>query len=666
MAIDLRYVITFLIGAILIAFLRKRMANPEPQPRLPGVGPQDAEKLDPAGPAWEASTINHFIAAAMSGSMPGGERTNQSLFPQEYMRHFAQKYVDWAPEPWSKLPAPGADMGPLGSFNTPGDSPPPIIRIIHVLGEMDRVFDSALSFQSNQIGPSLKALKSRIWFGMAPIPEARWRAKGLDDMENIEEAMAIIELVIDVFKHWMKPEVHGNIRTTHNKIWTEFDVFHDAIVGLRTQLGEPAPDFNIAKLWQEYVKFLFQNQEKQARAWVFMRLNKLFSVWKDHFLQKMSSGPAISETHGTILIDHWALMILNKLLDLYADAEIFLRRSTLGLALIEGIDQRLVGAITLEKSVQELNTITASIEAGRQNLLRRMLASALQSRTQERRSLPQQYPAFLESTSRMTDREFSMKGLMHEMNEPLPLKVEPWIQDLADEGVESFGFVIYKNMYSGTKEEWDTFLTKFEDGVNNGWEGLLDPNNVKRKATLQWVDGEKENIPEGDVEAIRKHFKAHAEAPSASSKVTERFCLAITPSNFESFSKARAGDRKGDYRGFITVVDGTYESNQTEVEPGTQSESTAASQNTTLPNRRPRVKPPYPGVFNIIDQLIWTDSYAMSVASSSQSLMDYWTLSTQHPWGVYVGPTTGVRRRQWREMKDGVEGVAKVLTENRN
>lgn len=73
-------------------------------------------------------------------------------------------------------------------------------------------------------------------------------------MANIEEAMATIQLAIDVFKYWMKPEVHGRIRTTHNRVWTELDVFNDAIVGLRKSREEPEPDFNIAKLWQEYVK----------------------------------------------------------------------------------------------------------------------------------------------------------------------------------------------------------------------------------------------------------------------------------------------------------------------------------------------------------------------------------------------------------------------------
>ena len=87
---------------------------------------------------------------------------------------------------------------------------------------------------------------------MPPMPDALWASKELDKRENIEEAMAIIQQAVDVFKYQLKPEINGEMRTTYNKVWTEIDVFQDAIVALRSSNGEPAPEFNIAKLWQEY------------------------------------------------------------------------------------------------------------------------------------------------------------------------------------------------------------------------------------------------------------------------------------------------------------------------------------------------------------------------------------------------------------------------------
>lgn len=82
--------------------------------------------------------------------------------------------------------------------------------------------------------------------------DALWASKELDKEENIEEAMAIIQQAVDVFKRQLKPEIQGEMRTTHNKVWTEVDVFQDAIAALRSRNGEPAPEFDIAKLWLEY------------------------------------------------------------------------------------------------------------------------------------------------------------------------------------------------------------------------------------------------------------------------------------------------------------------------------------------------------------------------------------------------------------------------------
>lgn len=173
--------------------------------------------------------------------------------------------------------------------------------------------------------------------------------------------------------------------------------------------------------------------------------------------------------------------------------------------MIEGIDQRLVGALTLEKSVQELNAISAQIENGRQTGLRLLLTNAFRNRVAQRRAIPQQFPAFMESSSLMTDREFSMKSLMREITQPIPLKVEDWVQSLASDEIESFGLVIYKNTYKPTNPEWDMFLAQLDEGLNSGWEGVLDPENAKRKANLHWIDGEKESIPEDDIAAVRRY-----------------------------------------------------------------------------------------------------------------------------------------------------------------
>lgn len=83
--------------------------------------------------------------------------------------------------------------------------------------------------------------------------EARWKSKNLNDQDNIEEALAIIEQVIDVWKYLCSPKVQGDIRYIHNKIWAEIDVFQDAINARAAARGEPV-EFNLTQLWYEYIK----------------------------------------------------------------------------------------------------------------------------------------------------------------------------------------------------------------------------------------------------------------------------------------------------------------------------------------------------------------------------------------------------------------------------
>lgn len=105
---------------------------------------------------FELPTVNHFLGAAISGVMPGGEKTEMPLFPKEEMVHFSTKYVDWAPEPFSKLPPQAMALGTL-----PGDSPAPIIRIMQVMSGLDDILNMALKSPTT-IERSFKSMKSKV------------------------------------------------------------------------------------------------------------------------------------------------------------------------------------------------------------------------------------------------------------------------------------------------------------------------------------------------------------------------------------------------------------------------------------------------------------------------------------------------------------------------
>ncbi|OZJ06593.1 hypothetical protein BZG36_00644 [Bifiguratus adelaidae] len=612
-------IIAILVAILTIRFFTGLILNKAPQPAFRGAGPQDVEERVPAGSAFELPTMNGFILAAMSGNMPGDLKTELPLFPQEGMKYFSQKYAEWAPEPFSQLPGP---QGPFGSLANV--SSPPVVRIMHIMSGLDDLLNLRMS--EHTVERSFKCVKSKIWLGIAPVSDARWCAKGLDEEANIEEALAILQQVVDVFDYLRKPEIQGQMRNVHNKIWAEIDIFQDACNAVRTTKGEPAPDFSLTKLWQEYVKYHFLFMQQQARGWMFKRLKILHGVWKSRLLATMQSGRQISETKTTIRIEHYAMMILNKILDLYRDADLAIRLRTDGFVMSHGIHKRMT---KLDAPQKELNRIYSEIENQRMSGMTAFLQAVITERVAARHQrMP--VPDFMEAPQMLVDREFGHKSIQPEIETPPPLKTETWVRNLAEKQVERFGFVIYRLTCKESDEEWVEFLAKLESGLSSGWDGVLGAESIRGKEYLNWIDGKEIGIAEGDIAAARKHFQTITQSDSFLSGISKHIFLAITPSSIKAFS-TQAADRKGDYRGFLQVIESDYDPSE---------------------SKQRGYKPGYDGSFKIIDQLVWTDLYAMNIASGSQTFQEYWALAAEHPGAVYVGPTTGVRRRDWREMKE--------------
>jgi len=120
-----------------------------------------------------------------------------------------------------------------------------------------------------------------------------------------------------------------------------------------------------------------------------------------------------------------------------------------------------------------------------------------------------------------------------------------------------------------------------------------------------------------------RHFKKFSESPTFPTHLTKSICLAITPASVKSFTKSNPSV-KGDFGGFITAIDASFKPEENN--PTTQ----------------------YDGSFKIIDQLIWTDLYGMHIHIHCMQPKDFWSLGKEHPWGLYVGMTTDVSRRNWR------------------
>ena len=68
------------------------------------------------------------------------------------------------------------------------------------------------------------------------------------------EVITVIRQVVDVFEHLREPDVQGRLRDGYNRIWAVGDIFQDAVNAMHDEKGEMRPEWNLSKLWQEYMQ----------------------------------------------------------------------------------------------------------------------------------------------------------------------------------------------------------------------------------------------------------------------------------------------------------------------------------------------------------------------------------------------------------------------------
>ncbi|KFY14205.1 hypothetical protein V492_02770 [Pseudogymnoascus sp. VKM F-4246] len=608
-------------------------ANP-PSPSLPSIGPEDAEERITITSDFELPTLNLFLRFATSGRLPNGAPSSLPHFPAPEIALLARPYGEWAPKPFSELPPPSLVPG----IATGGVSPPVMIRVAHVLSGLD---DLARGVLGREVERSFRVVKAKVWFGIAPVTEADWRERKLDEKENIEEAVAIIRQVVDVFNYLKQPDVQGRLRDRFNRIWAEWDIFQDAVSAVHDEKGDSRPEWSLSKLWQEYMQNHFAFMESQARAWVFGRLLTLHTMWKTHFMDVLQCGRDINDTQTTVRIDHYAMLILNTLLDLYVDADISIRARTDGFCLAHGIDKRLVSGDTPEKSPKRLNDIYAGIEAKREADMRSILQAAVNERNRAYDATTK-VPDFMKAPMAVTHREFAHKQMQPQFEVPLELEAEGWVRELARDEVETFGFVAYRVSYTESDDKWAAFLRKVEQGVEIGW-NVVGAENTKRKAMLDWVNGRTEGIAEGDLEGVQRHFSSNV--PS-SPTISNQVCIVATPDAVSSFLFPNTAEDAGHSQSYLVAVSA---SSTTPPPLPKQFSAEATSHNIYDDLTTPTLGPT---AFKILPRLLYTDLYALGVYHPTLPVADFVALAEKQPLGLYQGPSTGVRRREWRKAEE--------------
>jgi hypothetical protein len=384
--------------------------------------------------------------------------------------------------------------------------------------------------------------------------------------------------------------------------------------------------------------------EKQARAWMFKRLKILHGIWKARLHKAFDTLRVINDTQGSVRLDHWAMMVNNKIWDLYRDLDTIVRSRTDGFVMAYGAHERLSN---IGDPPETLNPIYAEIEEQRISGFKAILDASIGEVTAARHAAGPM-PEFLEAFCFIGDREAGHKRLQYLIDQPPELQMESWVRELSDDKVEMFGFVVYRLSYTETDEEWEAFRTKMEDGLDSVWDGIIGSDKIKQKAVLQWVDGRNaDNIPEGNLQAAGKHFQDFTKTSAFAKGLSTTVCLAVTPVSVSSFSEDQRAKNTGDFRGFLHAIDGTFDPSEVPSSSSTPAPSTSRQGRA----KKSLHKPGYDGTFKILDQLVWPELFAMNAKGGAVRFEHMWTISAQHPWAVYTGASTGVARRDWREMR---------------
>ncbi|KAE8138190.1 hypothetical protein BDV38DRAFT_292376 [Aspergillus pseudotamarii] len=548
----------------------------------------------------EPQTIVHFLECCNGAPLPNGKQSTLPQLTSEEIRSLSAN--------------PGED--PNGE--------PFLQRVLKRIGSTEDGDRLCL------VGKNIHSAKSRAWEGIIPLSEQRWREKELDHLANFQVACQYLSSVLAVFEYLNKPQVAQNLRDTFNFIYGHWEEYDAVLNDQRRQLDQES--VSVAKRWTEFIKAHYEVMTERAHRWVIAHVNTLRAPLLEGLLSHRPMNEDVADRVQWKITD--ALHVLMEI-SAVADYTIMIPmhgyKGYIAPAIETGIPPGLRSP-DYEKRHKEYHQ--------RLKLVSRM--TMFQNIGTASRGVREGMgsPESLHRTA-LQQIESQNKVRRETRGEPIePVPREPWImKSLAraetseNNPVGGFGLAIYRLTYKQNESEWAEFLQKFEAHTADWGRGQTGSNAIKPLLKLHWLDGKALGIPEGDLDAAKKHFNDHA-IPSFEDKdrvkgntflVIDDACVASYMGN--SYSAATEFIPSGDHLGFVLAVDAHYDPKE-----GIE---------------RPDESPGYHGQMRILGNLIWGDLYAM-LSSQSALLEDLWPLAINHPNGVYTGPTVPMQAKCWK------------------
>ncbi|KAJ5539517.1 hypothetical protein N7513_007849 [Penicillium frequentans] len=558
----------------------------------------------------EPQTIAHFLGFAISNALPNGSQPDASIIRLNR----------------SEIPQLQANFPP----NSTG------------LSIIDRVTSRIGSEEDSTrlclVGKNIHSLKSRLWEGIIPLSDTRWKEKQLDELGNFEYACHHITAVVAVFEYLNTPIVRKYLRDTYNLIYDHWVSADTLLNADRDRDG--LPRISLAKLWTLYMATHFKVMTQRAHAWVTAHVEGLrapqLQGLLDHHVPPGVTAPDrlqwrfMDNLH--VLLETGVKadsLIMIPMVGYKGYAELYPERISAAAAL---------GELGVSNAERRGRAYAARMKArSHQIVYDNMRPWNCDGRGQQGPSGERYRRLALEQIQAQNEVRELMRGAAR------PLPKEPWISSClaseengdTDKKID-FGLTVYRLTYGQSEAEWTEFVQKLEAHIFNWGDGQMGSHLLKPRLKLCWVDGKEHDIAEGDVEAAKRHFhKANEDSDDNKNlRMEDNVFIAIDSASFASYTTksyraATSMVLAGDFSGFVLAVDADFDPK--------------------VGISRPDESPGYTGQMRVLGGLVWGDLYA-SFASQSALLEDLWPLAIDHPNQVYVGPTTPMQVYVWRKQ----------------
>ncbi|KAK0724144.1 hypothetical protein B0H67DRAFT_640712 [Lasiosphaeris hirsuta] len=571
-----------------------------------------------------------FLQFIERKSLPNGEQTTLPTLTKEEIALLGKPYNQWAPAPFN--------ANPIRSETC-------MIRFVLATSGVDGLYDPARLFSGtafqdfSYIAHDLEFSKNRLWNGLVPLSDRRWRQKRLDEPENLEKAIEYLEKAGE-FMYFNLSRTVRKMRTAYNTAYGVLEHFDTVLEAhYRATNQQPERRAKAAHLWTEFYFSRTTFVSARVHAWYLKRADVLL----ENLMGQMRAVPLDPGGRVWNLPQKELLDKYRALLDYVNKADYTILFPLVGykneLAHWRHLSNPPIVNWAAYNGSQPLKTYPPELEQRTGVQLQRMQWHLRQA-------------IFRDSITRAacvdTQKELRGELLAVEFHEELWIaSLKQWLEPLEEpnNGVLvselRWGFVGYRLHYEHSDEEWALFQESFKNELAGWDEGVAGADAVKSKLAIKWIDGRELGILEGDVEAARGHFATGRQTDSDTFRgfLTPPAFLVADKASIDSYLKRPELPGQNliddaDLGSWITVADFEFDA------------ARAA---------RDRESPGFNGSMRVLESVLIDDVWAGLWYGGNQ-LKTSWPIARDHPSQLYVGPTTAYQVENWNKF-GGVIGA---------